>query len=150
MTVTAKEYQEEIMTWVGTKWRHQGRQRNGVDCIGLAICTAKNKGLISEDFNVTNYDRRASGYHFINEFKKVDELQQVLPLNIMQGDILVFTDGTYPCHCGIAIFKWDTIRFVHAHVGNKKVMEEAYPWPMKSSTTPAIAAFRFKELVQDG
>ena len=35
MTVTREMVVAEARTWIGVKWRHQGRTREGVDCIGL-------------------------------------------------------------------------------------------------------------------
>ena len=43
------EIVEYARTWLGTKWRHQGRSKQGIDCIGLIIRTAEEFGFQYED-----------------------------------------------------------------------------------------------------
>jgi cell wall-associated NlpC family hydrolase len=45
MVITAQQLIDEARTLIGTPWRHQGRTRRGVDCIGLVTLAAKNAGL---------------------------------------------------------------------------------------------------------
>ncbi len=36
-------------SYIGTKWRHRGRNRRGVDCIGLVYLAYKDSGVYAED-----------------------------------------------------------------------------------------------------
>ncbi len=141
--ITKQEFVEETRKWLGTKWRHQGRNSKGVDCVGLVIVVAKDLGLIGADYENTTYSRRALGYNFVKEFTDVKELGNV-PLNkVGDADIVIFSDGVYPCHCGIVTTKWGTQHFIHAHALQSEVMEEAYPWRKSGVLVNRIVAFRF-------
>jgi cell wall-associated NlpC family hydrolase len=43
--ITPQQLIDEARKLVGTPWRHQGRSKLGVDCIGLVLLAAKNAGL---------------------------------------------------------------------------------------------------------
>lgn len=50
------------LSWLGVPFRHQGRSReHGVDCAGLAICVARDLGLVEPDWDVTGYRRMPDG-----------------------------------------------------------------------------------------
>jgi hypothetical protein len=95
--------------------------------------------LVAYDF--VGYSRRASGFAFVEHFQ-----MNMAPLRITDaapGDVLLFADHAYPCHCGI-ITRWpDNPHFIHAHVTRRKVVEEPYfgEWPEK-----VRFAFRFRGL----
>ena len=36
-------------TWVNTPWKHQGRSRYGLDCVGLLIVVARELGMAVDD-----------------------------------------------------------------------------------------------------
>ena len=51
--MTGADIVAEARQWLGVKWRHQGRTRGGVDCIGLVVKVAH--GLQLSTFDVSNY-----------------------------------------------------------------------------------------------
>jgi hypothetical protein len=57
------------------------------------------------------------------------------------GDVLVFADAAYPCHCGFLTEKHGVPHLLHAHALRRKVIEEPYAgeWPLKVKF-----AFRFR------
>jgi hypothetical protein len=57
------------------------------------------------------------------------------------GDVLVFADAAYPCHCGFFTAKHGVPHLRHAHALQRKVLEEPYAgeWPLKVKL-----AFRFR------
>jgi cell wall-associated NlpC family hydrolase len=58
VVVTAAEVVREARTWVGVSFRHQGRDRNGVDCIGLPIVVMQALNALPPDFEEpANYSR---------------------------------------------------------------------------------------------
>lgn len=148
MMVTRSDIQQEVRSWLGAKWRHQGRSRTcGIDCAGLVLEVSKSLGLLPQDYDEKGYGRRALGYDFLQIFKDRPELTEVDSRRPEVGDILIFADKIYPCHCGIATSKWDIPYFIHAHAARGIVIEEAYPWKLSSSSPKfAIASFRFKEV----
>lgn len=48
---TRAQIVEEARSYLGTKWLHQGRTRDGVDCAGLVACVGNALGLIAYDRN---------------------------------------------------------------------------------------------------
>jgi hypothetical protein len=51
--------------WVGVPWVHQGRSRDGVDCIGLLIVVCLPLGLMSAGERWTQYRRTPSGRELV-------------------------------------------------------------------------------------
>jgi cell wall-associated NlpC family hydrolase len=47
----------EARLWIGVPFRHQGRSRVGVDCVGLPIVVGQALGLLPATFEVANYGR---------------------------------------------------------------------------------------------
>ena len=43
--IEASALVKEARALIGTPWRHQGRSKRGVDCIGLVLLAAENAGL---------------------------------------------------------------------------------------------------------
>lgn len=58
---TAQEVVRVARTWVGVPFLHQGRARNGVDCVGLPIVVLNELGAIEADFEIRDYSRMPNG-----------------------------------------------------------------------------------------
>ena len=127
----------EARRWLGVPWRHQGRTRAGLDCVGLIAVVAHALGISSYDY--TSYGRRAVGQAFVHHF--ADNMDPLRIAEAEAGDVLVFADHAYPCHCGILTEKWEQPHLLHAHATRRKVIEEPYigEWPAKVKF-----AFRFR------
>lgn len=96
------------------------------------------KALGLADHDVAGYGRRSTGLSFVDQFCAA---MDPIPLaEVLAGDVLVFTDAAYPCHCGFRIEFHDTWHLLHAHARRRRVIEEPYAgeWPAK-----ARFAFRF-------
>lgn len=101
--------------WVGVPWRHQGRTRAGIDCVGLLIVVAQDLG-IDDGFDFRAYSRRPDG-RALRELM-VDKLDRAAA--IAPGRIGLFAQaGTYPCHVGV----FGDRTMIHAHALNRKVVE---------------------------
>lgn len=105
--------------WLGVPFLHQGRTRNGVDCIGLAIKVAHQLDLT--DFDDTRYGRRPSG-------KRMKRLLRAhcLPLPFSQveaGDLLHFATDTDPLHVAL-ITRVDPHYVIHAAREFGEVVEQ--------------------------
>ena len=124
-------------TWLGVPWRHQGRSRAGVDCAGLVVQVAK--ALELADYDTVSYGRRPQGQGFVMHFRS--QMNGVAISQAQPGDVLVFADQAYPCHCGFLTEKLDRPHLLHAHATRRQVIEEPYvgEWPAKIKF-----AFRFR------
>lgn len=124
--------------WVGTPFKHQGRNKKGLDCAGLIIMVGKEVGLVPEEFNRADYPRRSP---YNGAFTKYfDEyLLRVLRCP-REGDVVVLKEPIFPCHCGIVGEREGQLTIIHAYAPRKKVVEEflvhfedrivgVYEWP---------------------
>ncbi|MGI3212570.1 C40 family peptidase [Roseovarius tibetensis] len=136
-TVTPKAIVAEARTWLGTPWRHQGRARSGLDCVGLVVVVAR--ALRLSDYDHTAYGRRAQGQNFVDHFRA--HMDGVAITDSRPGDVLVFADQAYPCHCGFLTERLGRPHLLHAHATRRQVIEEPYAgeWPRKVKF-----AFRFR------
>ena len=127
----------EARTWLGVPWRHQGRSRAGVDCAGLVVLVAR--ALELADHDSTAYGRRAQGQGFVEHFR--GHMDGIAVTQAKPGDVLVFADQTYPCHCGFLTERLGRPHLLHAHATRRQVIEESYAgeWPAKIKF-----AFRFR------
>ena len=116
-----------------------GRTRAGGDWYGLVVMVAH--ALVLSRYDFRGYGRRAHGQAFVEHFQASMD-----PLRVAEaqpGDVLVFADHAYPCHCGFLTEKFGQPHLIHAHVTRRKVVEEPYAaeWPEKVKF-----AFRFRGL----
>lgn len=109
---------------IGRRWRHQGRSETGVDCVGLVLLSARAAGFTVDD--VTGYSRRALGAGFLEHFQP--RMRGVSLVDGRPGDVLVFTETVYPCHCGVlggAPAEGPAgATVIHAHGGRGLALEE--------------------------
>lgn len=87
---------EIARTYLGTKWVHQGRSRNGLDCIGLVEVAFSDYSL--PDW--TDYDRNPSGG--LLEKRAREALGPPVPLASMRpNDIVLMAFPRVVRHVGI-------------------------------------------------
>lgn len=139
------EIRKEIIrlarSYIGTPWKHKGRSKAGIDCIGVPYVVGKELGLHTYDDSL-DYGRVARNYDFMRAMAPLGV--RVKDLNaVKDGDILVIRIPIFPQHVAIAshIGDWQTI--IHASVDARKVVEEHLTDDIKRKV---IAAFRYKEL----
>lgn len=126
----------EAQGWLGVRWLHQGRTRLGIDCAGLVLVVGQSLKLLPGDLNVSNYSRDPTSLEFLQMFSR--HMDRVPLLQATAGDILVFRQRRYPCHCGIL---GDGEKFIHAYALRRKVVEE---YLTDEWLSLRVAAFRFR------
>ena len=138
--ITPEQIVAEARSWLGVPWRHQGRTRSGIDCVGLVVQVARALGL--SDYDHTAYGRRAQGLGLVEHFRA--NMDGVAIPEARPGDVLVFADQAYPCHCGFLTERLGHPHLLHAHALRRKVIEEAFAgeWLAKVKF-----AFRFRKPV---
>ena len=57
--LTADSFIAAARGYVGVPWRHQGRSRFGIDCVGLLVCVARDLGIQIEDMRAYEREPRA-------------------------------------------------------------------------------------------
>lgn len=82
--------------WLGVRWRHLGRSRTGVDCIGLVLLALRDCGIHIPD--PAPYTREPQGTRLLDGIQQhARRVEKAEP-----GDVLLFRLGLYGGHVGIA------------------------------------------------
>lgn len=111
--VTREQFVAEARTWLDVRWQHQGRNRHGVDCIGLVLVTCWALGLT--DYDVKGYGRTPNAGFLQREcdrmMTRVREAQM--------ADVLLMRYGREPQHMGIVTDRG----VIHAYAPARRVVE---------------------------
>jgi cell wall-associated NlpC family hydrolase len=140
------------IAWEGTPFKHQGRVKAGIDCIGLVVEVCRELGLkapdgsLLVDHDVQGYAREPAKGLLQSYLDKLffpmqgDEYQL--------GDVLLFTFVKYPQHCGIVTRCGDGFAlFTHASEPAGKVITSRMDvrWGKL-----LVGRYRFSDVVQGG
>lgn len=124
--------------WLGVPWRHLGRDRAGVDCIGLLLVAAREAGRELPD--PAPYERVPAGPRLLAGIaamcRRVAEPEP--------GDVLMFRMGIFGGHVGLATRHgaYGVPAVLHAYAPHRRVVEQ----PMDEMLRGALAgAFRLRE-----
>lgn len=135
LMLSRKNVQIEALSWVGTRWKHQGRNHNGVDCVGLIIMVAHALEYPYQDEK--GYSRRPAGFDFLGAFRK--QMDEIPNNEVQPGDVVVFKDTHYPCHCGIVVELYNSLYMVHSHAIHRRVIidnfQDSKVWSSKWCNT---------------
>lgn len=103
----------------GVKWRHQGRSRAGVDCIGLVVAARAALGL--DTLDVHNYNRKQPGEPML-EYCRLHMLP--VPIGELRAaDVLVMAYGDFRHMAIVADCVYGGLSIVEAHLEVGKVSE---------------------------
>jgi len=140
-TVTAAEFVAKAREAIGTPWHHQGRVVPiGVDCVGLLLWTLRQLDI--NHYEPPPYPRTALWGQFIGYFR--NHLIEVPITDLRPGDVLIFRQSVYPCHCGILTEAGADPKFIHSYLTRKKVVEERLTMQWKPVL---VTAFRVPGVV---
>lgn len=149
--VTTSQYVAAARSYLGVPFRHQGRSREtGVDCIGLAECSARDVEIMREEEFSRAYGRvpRSS----LLEQGLGSRCVEIAVADARDGDIYLLTFKGQPQHVAIAATDADgaTRTMIHAlrtESGvNRVVVEET----LQRWGSSIVAAYRIPELIYDG
>ena len=90
---------QEARRWIGTPWRHRGRQPGRrLDCVGLVVCALHAAGRPVKDRQVYGRDAEKDALRdaLMAEFGHPLPRDRAAP-----GDIALFRGEAYPLHVGI-------------------------------------------------
>ena len=125
--------------YVGVPWRHLGRSRTGVDCIGLMLLAAREAGCDLPD--PAPYAREPQGTRLLEGILgHAARVTAPAP-----GDVLLFRMGLYGGHVGIASIHpaWGVPACIHAYAPRRQVVEQPMDTELRSAL---IGAFRLPSL----
>lgn len=105
---------------IGTRWRHQGRSHEGVDCIGLPVVVRSRLGLETLDF--TNYGRIATDESMLVYCR--ERMVSIARNAIRPGDILVMAFGNQRHMAIVGDYPGGHLSIIHAYAqAPRKVVE---------------------------
>lgn len=124
--ITAQDIITEARTWIGVPFRHQGRSRHGVDCIGLVLEVRRALGPLPESMlHAPTYQRQ------VRESTLLDLIAERFERATMgtPGSVVLIKWPMAPHPTHIAICAGETIIHTYAN-GPKVVCEVGFrrPW----------------------
>lgn len=108
---------------VGTRFRLQGRGRDGLDCVGLVAAAHNLKDGIPDDYPLRGFDRAAAAALLDRHFTRRRNGRP------QPGDVVLLLPGASQLHLGI----WTGASLIHAHASLRRVVET--PGPIDLSIT---------------
>jgi cell wall-associated NlpC family hydrolase len=122
--------------WLGVPWRHLGRTRAGVDCIGLVLLSCAAAGVTIPD--PAPYAREPQGALLAREILHHADRAPIEP-----GAVLLFRMGVYAGHVGIASLHPDRgeLSVIHAYAPHRVVVEQVLDEPLRKAL---VGAYRLR------
>lgn len=107
---------------IGTPWRHLGRDRAGLDCIGLALLAGAQSGHAVPE--VPPYTREPQDHALRRALAQ--HMDEVPVSSAAPGDVLLFKLGVYGGHVGLRALHpaYAVPSVIHAHLPRRQVVEE--------------------------
>ena len=133
--MTGQDIVDEARTWLGVPWRHLGRNRAGIDCVGLGVVVTRALGI--SDYDVASYGRTPVP-GLVDHIRRV--MTEIPVTDIRAGDVIALKDSAYPFHVAFVSEKYGVTHIIHAHARRRMVVEEPYTGEWPGLTTHA---FRF-------
>ncbi len=101
--------------YLGTRWHHQGRNRAGLDCVGLVIRVAHDLGLTGYD--IDGYGRVPDGRVLRAELDQ--QMTRIAIEDAREADILLMRFDQHPQHLAMLTDQG----IIHAHAMVRRVVE---------------------------
>ena len=89
--------------YIGTKFRHRGRNKRGIDCVGLGIAAYADCGVTLPDFRLYGAEPHRDGMtrHMIAALGEPVAVAPVSASALQVGDVAVFRFAHEPHHMAI-------------------------------------------------
>jgi|SRR5579884_4530875 len=119
----AIKHAERARALVGTRFRPQGRGRDGLDCIGVVLAAfGIDQRTVRRDYELRGEDPVELDSALLRHFRRLP-VRQLAP-----GDVMLMTVSERQMHLGVRTADG----FVHAHAGLRRVVETpGMPeWPL--------------------
>jgi cell wall-associated NlpC family hydrolase len=132
---------DEARSYLGCPFKHRGRTRNGIDCVGLPIAIGWSLGLHKYEDEV-EYTRQSTGHVLLKPFlEHCERLSN--PALAQDGDILILRDQLFPHHTAIRASNGEMITLIHACVWRGRVVEDVFTDEYRSKL---VTVFKFRSL----
>lgn len=118
---------ESLRSYKGVKYRHQGRSRYGLDCLGLILKALQDSGANVKDESPADYSSQVDPNIFLSGvYRRSTRIWivgngQLMPKAWHPGTLLIFRFSRKPQHLGVATYGDEMI---HAYQGGPKQVAE--------------------------
>lgn len=120
--IPASDVVSEARSWVGVPFRHQGRARHGVDCIGLAIEVGRACGILPWHYDYNAYPRTPQRGAMLAELSRL-----CFPVGrAAPGTLIVCQWHADPQHVAIVADGPHGVTLIHALSSSGRVVEHGY------------------------
>ena len=134
MTATRQQIIDQARTYQGVPYLHQGRNKGGVDCIGLIVAVLMDLDI--HDFSYAcNYSIYPDGQTLIDRVAE----HCTATANPQPGDLLIFRIRKAPQHCAILSSRNGEETLIHAYQGVEYVSEHGFDAKWRSRLVQAFA-----------
>lgn len=123
--MTRSEFIVEARSWQGVPFRHQGRSRLAVDCLGYVMCLVRACGEVPAGFvEPLKYGRAPNTSEFIDTVERY-----CTPLDVIEDGCMIavaWPKAKFPAHAAIIDGKY----MIHAYQRKGCVVRNTYgePW----------------------
>lgn len=118
--MTGADIVRAARAWIGVRYAHQGRSREGVDCIGLPVCVRADLGLPALDA-APGYARTSAAFEML-DFCKAN-MREISADQLQPGDILVQVSGNVRHMAIVGDYPGGGLSIIHAYLPNRRVLE---------------------------
>ncbi|MDR2945986.1 MAG: C40 family peptidase [Candidatus Adiutrix sp.] len=97
--IDRQRFIDDVKSFVGTPYHHQGRDENGLDCAGLLIAALRRQG-----FNPpapSGYGKNSLGISLLEHIDRCGLFHKVTAEQRQPGDVLVFAIRREPQHLAL-------------------------------------------------
>jgi cell wall-associated NlpC family hydrolase len=116
-----EEFVAEVRSWLGTRFRYQGRDRKGIDCVGVIVLSLATLGL---SLQITPYGKQVTGDSALAQLRANGRRLDFA--DARPGDIALLNYRGESNHVGIITGEGT---MVHSLAFAKKVVEQALDHP---------------------
>jgi hypothetical protein len=116
-----KKIDADARSWLGVKFKKGGRDRTGIDCVGLLVKVAESNDIIVTDILDYSFDPEPGKFSEFVHSQSEPHSRKDLQI----GCILIFKQTIFPMHTGILsrdIYgRWSVI---NANIKERRVVEQ--------------------------
>ena len=124
----------EARKWIGIKFRHHGRNGQGVDCAGLLYVVYNKFGVVNDFIDYPSNPETGFVFRAIRNYA-----DRILPSKAQSGDVVLLSFAGASTHFGILT----DLGVIHADATLKRVVEHSISITEQGR---AVAFFRMKGL----
>lgn len=123
LQITRQQVVDTARRYVGVRYLHYGRDKNGLDCVGLLVRVGLDLGVQVDD--LLEYDRQPTvkDAETLRLFYRRQTVERDVR-NIQKGNLAMFKQAHYPCHLGIVFPEGGEMKLIHANIFKRRVVEQ--------------------------